>query len=373
MEMDNQQLTFEVATIKSVIQTMEKTLEGMIPTMNAQIKEATDIANDINTKLKDHVNPIVDAKVIETFMHLNDNHKAPATALDDKVTAIHTEVNNIRSSFHDELAKLKLVTDQSAAHIAEMMRKSDTTHQHLEKLTSEFMAEKAENLGKNSSFTAQLATMHAMTSSSTGSIGSGKKSSEPLVCHKLIVNKNSLSGEEDYEAFDEWYLDMADDFEILLPGAKALLKDAETNKERITMQGIMARPDSAFATIVSRELFSVLKKKTIGQARAQLKALNENEGLEALRLMRANLCRKDGQRLQCEFDTLTALAPIKLPSFKEFPTLHQRWESELTKFAAVDQEYRLGKYQRRNTIYRALPQEIKEDVDREQAHQPAAF
>ena len=84
---------------------------------------------------------------------------------------------------------------------------------------------------------------------------------------------------------------------------------------------------------VSRELFSVLKKKTVGQARNKLKALSENKGLEAWRLIAANLCRKDGQRLQGEFDVLTALAPIKISNFRDFPTLHRRWESELIKFA----------------------------------------
>ena len=115
----------------------------------------------------------------------------------------------------------------------------------------------------------------------------------------------------------------------------------------------------------------MLKKKTTGQARTQLKALNENEGLEAWRLIRVNLCRKDGQRLQGEFDTLTSLLPIKLTNFREFPTLHKRWESELAKFAAIDPEYKLGKFQRRNIIYRALPQEIRDDIDREQAHNQA--
>ena len=161
---------------------------------------------------------------------------------------------------------------------------------------------------------------------------------------------------------------MADGFEIQIPGAKPILQEAEKNQQQITMSSMLARSDSAQVTNVSRAFFSVLKKKTAGQARDQLKPLSENEGLEAWRLIRANLCRKDGQRLQSEFDTLTTLIPIKIAGFQDFPTLHQRWESELTRFAAVDPEYKLGKFQKRNIIYRAPPQEIKADVDREQAH-----
>ena len=168
--------------------------------------------------------------------------------------------------------------------------------------------------------------------------------------------------------FDEWYADMSDDFELLIPGSKKIMMEAETQSQPITMDGILMHANSSLALTTSRELFSVLKKKTTGQARNQLKALSENEGLEAWRLIRANLCRKDGQRLQGEYDTLTTLLPIKIANFRDFPTLHKRWDSELIKFAAIDNEYKLGKFQKRNIIYRALPQEIKEDVDREQAH-----
>ena len=162
------------------------------------------------------------------------------------------------------------------------------------------------------------------------------------------------------------YIDMGDDFEILMPGSKRLLQEAENSRVAISMRHMLDHP--TLIMNVSRELFSVLKKKTVGQARNQLKALSENEGLEAWRLIRANLCRKDGQRLQGEFDVLTALAPIKISNFQDFPTLHRRWESELIKFAAIDVEYKLGKFQKMNIIYRALPQDIKDDVDREQAH-----
>ena len=163
-----------------------------------------------------------------------------------------------------------------------------------------------------------------MTSSSSGGSGGGRKPNDPLVCHKLILNKVALSGEEDYETFDEWFIDMADDFEILIPGSKVLFREAKQKKEKFDMTSTLSRGDSAHVTNVSRELFSVLKKKTIGQARAQLKALSENEGLEAWRLIRTNLCRKDGQRLQNEFDTLTTLVPMKIAGLIELPTLSTR-------------------------------------------------
>ena len=104
----------------------------------------------------------------------------------------------------------------------------------------------------------------------------------------------------------------------------------------------------------------MLKKKTTGQARTQLRALAESQGF--------NLCHKVGQRLQGEYDreydTLTTLAPVKLAEIKDLPTLYVRWESELKKLAAIDPEYRLGKYQKRNIVDRALPVEVQHDIDR---------
>jgi len=85
-----------------------------------------------------------------------------------------------------------------------------------------------------------------------------------------------------------------------MPGAKKILQDANKSKEIITLQKLLTRGDAAFATTVSKELFSILKKNTIGQAQAQLKPLTDMDGLESWRLIRANLCRKYGQRLQRE-------------------------------------------------------------------------
>ena len=193
--------------------------------------------------------------------------------------------------------------------------------QYLATTIAELRAVKKTNKQLQASVQSQLATVHALASNSSGGTGGGggsRKSNEPIVCHKLMLNKAALSGEEDYDSCDHWFIDMADDFEILMPGAKRILQESKKSKERITLQGLLTRGDAAFATTISRELFSALKKKTIGQARAQLKPLTDMHGLEAWRFIRANLCRKDGQRLQGEFDTLTNLVPIKLAALEFF-------------------------------------------------------
>ena len=368
MELNNQQLTAELVALKEKLFTMETVLNTAVSKLDTSVQETRDFANGIDTQLKTHLNPILDAKVVESLTQINTDYKALEVSMDTRLAVVSAEIKNARDILSDDVGNYKLINDRIVAQITEINRKADETQQHLVKVIEDARGEKNANEQKYLSQQNQMATLHSVASSSSGSHGGGgKKPGEPIVCHKLMLNKNTLSGEEDYDSFDEWYIDMADDFEILMPGSKQILREAEQSKDRILIDEIMLRGNATLVTTVSRELFSVLKKKTVGQARAQLKALNENEGLEAWRLIRANLCRKDGQRLQGEFDTLTSLQQIKLAGFRDFPILHQRWESELTKFSAVDSEYKLGKFQKRNIIYRALPQDIKEDVDREQA------
>ena len=142
-----------------------------------------------------------------------------------------------------------------------------------------------------------------------------------MVTHKLLINKTSLDGSESHDVFDDWYTDMADDFELLMPGAKAIMKLAERSKEICNTEWMMKQDNAGLTCSISRELYSVVKKKTTFRARNQLKSLSQNEGLEAWRLIRLNLSRKDGQRLQSEFDTLTSLPKMKVEDFSSFPSL----------------------------------------------------
>ena len=90
-----------------------------------------------------------------------------------------------------------------------------------------------------------------------------RKPNEPIACHKFIIKQVALSGDEDCDAFDEWFIDMTDEFEILMPGSKAILYAAKESRDRITIQGILARGDAAIAAIDSRELCSALEKKQL--------------------------------------------------------------------------------------------------------------
>ena len=117
-------------------------------------------------------------------------------------------------------------------------------------------------------------------------------------------------------------------------------------------------------TKIPRELFTVLSKKTVGTARNQIKSLQLDDGLEGWRLLRLNLCKKDRQRLQKEYDQLMNLSPVKIGDFKDFPDLQRRWELELKRFTNIDADYNMGKFQKRNVLYRALPLETQKKMIR---------
>ena len=262
-------------------------------------------------------------------------------------------------------ANTSIIQDALTVELKNAVNRQDFISQEVDKHKHEIAFEKNQADQRYAMTQSQVALAASQNSQSSG--GSARRSNEPLVTHKLLLNKASLDGSESHDAFDDWYNDMADDFELLLPGSKALMKLAEKSTEPCTTDWMMRQENAGLACTTSRELFSVLKRKTNLRARNQLKALSENQGLEAWRLIRANLSRKDNQRLQSEFDTLTSLVKIKVEEFSSFPMLQSRWESELLKFAAIDSEYKLGKFQQRNILYRALPSEVQIDLDKEQS------
>ena len=112
----------------------------------------------------------------------------------------------------------------------------------------------------------QIAIASATSSTSSPSM-SGKKTNEPMVTHNPFINKTSLDGSESHDVFDDWYTDMADDFQLLMPGAKAIMKLAERSKEICNTEWMVKQDNAGLTCSISRELYSVLKKKTTLRAR----------------------------------------------------------------------------------------------------------
>ena len=131
-----------------------------------------------------------------------------------------------------------------------------------------------------------------------------------------------------------------------------MTKQSEEQKFQLDEAALMRHANSSMATKLSRELFVIISKKTPpnSKARFELNGLTENQGLEALRRIRLNLCKREGPRLQDEYEAGTTLPNIKESGMSGLQTLLRRWESEIDKFQALDPGYALGVFQRRNMV-----------------------
>ena len=78
-----------------------------------------------------------------------------------------------------------------------------------------------------------------------------------------------------------------------------------------------------------------------------------------------NLCKREGPRLQDEYEASTTLPKVKESEMSGLQSLLRRWESEIDKFQALDAGYALGVFQRRNMVYRALPESCQREIDNE--------
>ena len=96
MVMTNEQLTAEIQSMHAGMQVMEGTLEKIMLQIDAKIQEAKNLAQEINEKLEKHINPLIQANVIDTLITIDRNHSALAAALDDKAAAIKIAIDEAR-------------------------------------------------------------------------------------------------------------------------------------------------------------------------------------------------------------------------------------------------------------------------------------
>ena len=155
-------------------------------------------------------NTLVDANIIDKLNALNDNHLAPAQSVDARIAAISAEIADAKDTFTDDVGNSKMINDQLVAQIIQVNQEAEALQQHLTTTIAELRDEKETNKKLQASVQSQLAAVHALASNSSGGTGGGgaRKSNEPIVCHKLMLNKVARSGEEDHDSFDVRFIDM---------------------------------------------------------------------------------------------------------------------------------------------------------------------
>ena len=298
--MSNDQLTAAIGELQNTVQGINVQLGDLIPRMAQQIAESSALAKTLDAKLEQAVNPLVDADLITAMMKMDEAQsklRLMSQDCDKRLKEVIVKIDREATVVQQQteaLNAVKTYTTGVNTRVNEFVKDIDDIQQKIKDESDKYNMRYHEQQQ-------QMATLNSVVSSSGNSSGSQRsRTDEPIVVHKLIINKTALSGTESFEAIDEWYEDMATDVEMIIPGAKAILQDAEKMKRPILTEDILGHAKSVLMSRVSREMYSVLKKKTTGSARNQIKTLSETDGLEAWRLIRVNLCNKDDQHIKAE-------------------------------------------------------------------------
>ena len=85
--------------------------------------------------------------------------------------------------------------------------------------------------------------------------------SELSVTHKLTRGKKNITGDEDITMIDAWIKEIETDLEIIMPGAKQIMVDAQAVKSIIDASTILGYPNAAAARRLSREPYVIFAKK----------------------------------------------------------------------------------------------------------------
>ena len=228
MTMSNEQLTVAFQALEGTVGNLTTQLQSLVPQVASTAQEASKLAQSLDEKLKKALNPIVEADLLSVVK------KADELLINLNTKAIEAEhkIKNIEAN----MAKMNENTgaiDSMRQFVASVSTRVDGFSKDLTDAKQTVKDEEKKADTRYAQQQQQLATMMSTMTSSTSSSGTqAPRTSEPIVVHKLIINKPQLSGSETFEQIDEWYMDMANDVEMIIPGAKAILKEAENPKSQ---------------------------------------------------------------------------------------------------------------------------------------------
>ena len=213
----------------------------------------------------------------------------------------------------------------------------------------------------------QIAT--AMSASPTPGSHGSPKNQVPLATHRLLVPEAKISGSESVAVLEDWFDLITMKVNLIYPEPQMILDWAGAETSEITAQANASRMDGVLATEISSEMYVLLKCKTELTAGNHLKPISSEKGLEAWRILKKDMMGRDGPRQEEKFNAIADLPKLKPADMSRFDNLYVRWEAELKKHDAISKEYFIGKYRKRQIVYRSLPDEIQKSVDAEVAKQ----
>ena len=214
----NQELTEQIIKMQKQLASFEEQLNGLIMPMQEEITKSRAISDQVTDQLNQHILPLIQADLKTVIEKVDTDSKRMLKQLDVRLAERISTV-----STND--ANKSIVQDAMSAEMRTATSRLDFIAQEVEKQKHEITFEKNQADQRYAMTQSQVALAASQNSQSSG--GSSRRSNEPLVTHKLLMNKAPLDGSESHDVFDDWYNDMADDFELLLPGSKAIMKSAK--------------------------------------------------------------------------------------------------------------------------------------------------
>lgn len=199
--LSNEQLTAQLQALQAGMVTVEQTLNDLIPKMETTIQDSKAFIIDINDKLIEKINPIVEADPVDMMLKVDTRLQEIVKSMEDRgmqASEYYAKVRDMETA----LTALKTVSDQSIGELRTFTSRLDGMHAQVITVTNDLAGEKNQANSRYVSTQSQILTATAGQASSSGT--GGGRTKDPLVTHKLLMNKVALTGEEDYDAFDEW-------------------------------------------------------------------------------------------------------------------------------------------------------------------------
>ena len=380
--MNNMELTRGFEALSATVNDLANRLVTAIPEIEKNIATSVADTKTMYESIRSDILPVLSnfeplAKRVEEMGARADTEYYKLDQLgvntNKRLTDMQEDIAKKLDFLNDEVTKIKTIMDQQnqqqgvdAQSKVTADTKADMIGAKLEELTQEVEHHKRVTNNNYQQQQMQLATATNASASMSGSTSSGSRT-EPLATHRLLKDEDKLDGGEDKNTIEEWFSTVVMKVNLVYPGAQTIMEWAGTTTEEITQGEINRRHDNTLATTLSIQMYVFLKCKTKGMAANHLRPLRADQGLEAWRVLRKELLGIDGPRQEDEFNAIADLPKLKLAEISKFDNLYVRWESELKKHELVNREYFIGKFRKRQIVYKSLPDEFQKFIDAEVA------
>ena len=190
----NQELTEAIKTIQQQLATFESQLNGLMIPMQNEISQSRAISDQMTEQLNQHIHPLIQKDLKHVIEKVDTDAKGMLKQLDDRV-------GELMSAVQTNDANTTIIQDAMTAEVRNAVSRLDFIATEVEKHKHEIAFEKNQADQRYAMTQSQVALAASQNNQSSG--GSGRRSNEPLVTHKLLMNKAPLDGTESHDVFDD--------------------------------------------------------------------------------------------------------------------------------------------------------------------------